>query len=676
LHVGLRIDLAVSHDAVPGRRSLLWVVVLGIGVAYAIATGVGAPGVAAPRASLVAIVAFVALGARTRLGPVLGAGGAGGAASAAILAPGFPLGHDLTLHAWVLDSFGRAVLAGDFTPRWHAAIGLGTPLGLFYPPLPFWSGVPFYALGLAPAEVAKGALILLHVAAAASMAAAVLHAGRGRLAALASGSLYAIAPYLLFDLHGRGALGEATALVFLPWLLAGIDRALRGERGFAALLAGGVGVVHAHALALVMLASALPLAAVATCALHRGDRRMLLRGLGVAGVAGALSLAIGAHWLVPAWYESKHVALATVAAGAPLARYADYAPAPGDLVERRSVDHFVGSLPRALRQPGGSEMPYYAGIGLLIAAWAGARGARARAGDLFAASLLGVSLLLCLDPAATLWGRVEVLARVQFPWRHLLLATPAAAWLGGAALAALASRSRIAVAFAAIALLVDAIPYLGVPVVVAAEESIVFDANALTPPPGHFAPLRWNDRPLRCEDLRLPPADRRLTVWRSHPGYPEYMTRALFEAYGAPAARGDSGDAARRAGVACTARGAGIEVAEALPLVRLRGAPGSGMLVARFEDRGDVQRWRFASPVVGPLELRTAFFPGFRAHDAEGDPVTLEECGGWICLDVAEPTRAIELSFGATPVRRVGACSSAIASVAAIAWLWRRRASR
>lgn len=607
---------------------------------------------------------------------MLGAAGVGAAASASLAGPGFPLAHDLSLHAWVLDSFGRAVLAGDLAPRWHSAVGLGTPLGLFYPPLPFWSGVPFYALGLAPAAVAKGALVLLHVAAAASMAAAVTHAGRGRIAALSSGSLYAIAPYLLFDLHGRGALGEATALVFLPWLFAGIDRALRGERALAALLGGGIGIVHAHALTLVMLAGALPLAALATVALVRGDRARVARGFGIAAAAGALSIAVGAHWLLPAWRESEHVALATVAAGSPLARYADFAPAPGDLLERRSVDHFVGSLPRALRQPGGSEMPYYFGIGLLVTAWAGARGARTRAGDLFAASLLGISLLLCIEPAATLWGRVEALARVQFPWRHLLLATPAAAWLGGAALASLAARSRLAVAIAGFALLADSVPYLGVPVVVPVEEPIVFDANALPPPPGPHAPLRWDSRPLRCEDLLLPPADRRLTVWRSHPGYPEYMTNVLFEAYGAPAARGDPRDAARDAGVACRARDGTVDVVEALPLVRPRGTSGAGALIARFEDRGDVQRWRFAAPVSGPLELRTSYIAGFRARDADGRPVTVGACGGWICLDVETPTREIELVFGSTPARRTGAFGSALAALAAVGALLHGRRRR
>lgn len=664
----------MASDANPGgRASILWLAALVLGVAYAIATGVGAPGVAAPLWSLAVLVVCAVLGAYTRAGAVLGSAGVGAAASAAIVGPGFPLAHDLSLHAWVLDSFGRAVMAGDLAPRWHSAVGLGTPLGLFYPPLPFWSGVPFYALGLVPAAVARGALGLLHVVAAASMAAAAAYAGRGRIASLASGALYAIAPYLLFDLHGRGALGEAAALVFLPWLLAGLDRTLRGERGFAALLAGGIGIVHAHALTLVMLAGALPFAALATVALVRGGRTTVVRGFGVAAAAGALSIAVGAHWLLPAWRESEHVALATVAAGAPLARYADFAPAAGDLLERRSVDHFVGSLPRALRQPGGSEMPYYLGIGLLVTAWAGARGARARPGDLFAASLLGVALVLCLEPAATAWGRVEALARVQFPWRHLLLATTAAAWLGGRALASLAARSRLAGAIAGLALLADSLPYLGVPVVLPVEEPIVFDANALPPPPGPHAPLRWDSRPLRCEDLRLPPADRRLTVWRSHPGYPEYMTNTLFEAYGAPAARGDPGDAARDAGVACRALDGAVRVVEAMPLVRLRDVAGPGTLVARFEDRGDVQRWRFAAPVSGSLEVRTSFFPGFRARDAEGRPVALAECAGWICLDVEAPTREIELVFGSTPVRRAGAFASAVASLVAIVALWRGR---
>ncbi|RIK92673.1 MAG: hypothetical protein DCC71_24385, partial [Proteobacteria bacterium] len=163
-----------------------WMLVLAGGVAYAVATSSGAPGVAAPVWSLAAIaLAWLAcaLGVGGWVAVAL-AGAVGALASAALLGPGFPLAHDLSLHVWTMESFARAVAAGDWNPRWHASVGLGTPLGLFYPPLPFWPAVPLRALGLAPAAIAKASLIALHAAAAASMAGAALHAGRGARAAL------------------------------------------------------------------------------------------------------------------------------------------------------------------------------------------------------------------------------------------------------------------------------------------------------------------------------------------------------------------------------------------------------------------------------------------------------------------------------------------------------------
>ena len=242
-------------------------------------------------------------------------------------------------------------------------------------------------------------------------------------------------------------------------------------------VAGGVGVVHAHALTLVMLASALPLAAVATCALLREVAALVrgsaaiaracsvARGLGVAGVAGrARRSRVGAHWLD-----------------------AVRGPRSARSEQRR---RFVGSLPRVLREPGGSE---------------------------------------------SLAGTVA------------------------------AGRPR---------------------------------------------------RPSRG---------------------------------GAQRGRGLHG--ARRGHRLRRRASAGTPARRARP----------GMLVARFEDRGDVQRWRFASPVVGALEFRTGFFPAHeRRAGAAGD------AGGVRRMDLSRrrgaDARAIDLGFGPTPVRRVGAWSSAIAS--------------
>jgi hypothetical protein len=661
----------VDRRADPG-----WLLVLSAGVAFAIAAGAGRPGAAAPLWSIAALGALVAVAGFVRPRPaaaIAGAGLAAGLASAVLIAPGFPLAHDLPLHVWTLESFGRAVAAGDWNPRFHLAVGLGTPLGLFYPPLPFWFGVPFYALGWTPAGVAKGALVALHVAGAASMAGAVVHAGRPAAAAFWSGVVYALAPYLLFDLHGRGALGEAAAAIFLPWAIAGVDRALRGAGGLGALAIAGAGIANSHALTLLMLAGALPGVVLVVLAASADERAARARRGIAAGAALALGVATGAHWLVPALIESRGTSLATVAAGSPGARYADFAPPAGDLFERRAVDHFVGSLPRVLRQPGGSEMPYYFGIGLMVAACAGARGARARPGDLFAASLLGVGLVLCIEPAASVWGRVEALARVQYPWRHLLLATPAAAWLAGTWIASAQSGSRAVAALAAGALVADALPYLGVPVWADPPERIVYDETALAPRGGVHAPLRWDERPLRCEDLLLPPADRRLAIWKAAPAYPEYLPPALLHSYHLAARDGDRA-ASLRAGVGCQETPEGVRILEGAPLVESRADPGRA-IVPRVVDRGDEQTWEFAVPVQGPLRLRVAAFPGFSARDAEGRAIAVAACEGWLCVDVPEPTRAIELAFGATPARRAGAWVAAAAALAlALGAAGRRRA--
>ena len=672
---------AIDDPQRPALRPGPWLLALLLLVGFAVLTGAGAPGVPAPRWSLAAIALAALIGALPwggRALPVLATGLVGLAGSAVLFEPRFPVAHDLPLHVWALESFARAVAAGDPMPRWHPSLGLGQPLGVFYPPIPFWAGVPFHLLGLAPAPQAKGALVLWHAQAGASMAAAVLHAGRDRFAALGSGVAYALAPYLLFDLHGRGALGESAAFVFLPWLLAGVDRALRGERAAASLLAGGIGVVNAHALALLILGGALPIAAAATVAVTRTPRAPLVHGLGRAALLGGIAVLTAGHWLAPAILESRQVSIARVANIG--GDYADFAPPPASLLERRANDHMAGALARSVRQPGMSEMPYYVGLGVLVLAAAGARGARRRPGDLFALALLVVTLALCVEPLAGLWGRVEWLARIQYPWRHLLPATVAAAWLAGPGLAALRAAPHVGatVAAAAVALLiVDAHPYLGLAAARDVEEQIAFDDAAPDPAPGLHAPLRWGTHPLRCEDLPQPPADRRLVVWRSRPAYNEYFRYDLLLEYVVAGAGEGSEAVARRAGVRCLARDAAIRVQTAAPLARVVGADGQGRaLVVRVEERGDTQQWQFDEPVHGRLELLQMFFPGFTARDDAGRPASVRSCDGWICVELAEPTSAVILHFGATPVRAAGIAVSGLGVLLAAGLVWRERQRR
>lgn len=652
---------------------------LATAVGFALLTTIGAPGVAAPIVSVAGVALGWALGSWARLGragPVAGAGLAGVAGSAALLAPGFPLAHDLTLHVWALDSFAHAVAAGDLVPRWHLSLGLGMPLGVFYPPLPFWSGVPFYLAGAAPSAVAKGSLALLHGLAGASMAAAMLHAGRSHAAALGSGVAFTLAPYLAFDLHGRGALGEAMTLVLLPWLLAGMDRALTGRPSFPALLGFGVGLVHTHMLSLVMLAAALPIALLGTFASVEAPLRgRVARAAPRAAVAALIAAALGAHQLVPAVLEADYTALRSVSVGHLATPYAEHAAPPSDLLERRAVDVFVGSLPRAVRQPGLAEMPYYFGAGLLALALCGALGCRRRPGDLFAVWLFGAGVALSVSPLADLWGASSLLSTIQFPWRHLLLSTAAGAWLAGRALEHLATAGREGPVLAAAAcalLFVDARPYLGLPVIAPDPEEIVFDASARTDVNGTRSPLRWNDEPLRCEGLLLPPADRRLAVWRSSPTYKEYMTPELVVSY-LLLREGNDRSASRAAGVRCEAVEAGVRMSPADPLVELGAGERPGVEVpVRVANEGDTTRWRFGSPVSGRLKIRVQHFPGFEAWDESGRPLPIERCDGLICLDVTAPAAEIVLHFGMTPVRSAGAGVSVATAVAlGLAGAWR-----
>ncbi len=196
---------------------------------------------------------------------------------------------------WVwLDQFARELGHGTWYPRWlpRSHGGLGSPVFYFYPPLGFYAGALFVLAGFKPAMAVVMSFALATFTSGVGMFALL----RGRAhSPLLGALLFMAAPYHLFDFTIRGALGEAWAIAFLPFVLWGLIACKARTRGALA----GLGVAYG---ALVL--SHLPLALLASLFLF-GPRLLLDYRRdwrdSVPAVTGlALGIGLAAIFLVPA----------------------------------------------------------------------------------------------------------------------------------------------------------------------------------------------------------------------------------------------------------------------------------------------------------------------------------------------------------------------------------------
>ena len=293
-------------------------------------------------------------------------------------------------HVWA-EQFNAAVAQGDLWPRWlpQSHDGLGAPDFYFYGPVAFWLASPFGLIGLGPWPSLLGAAALALWLSGLAMGRFL--DGRTRNSALGA-ALYMALPYHLIDFGMRGALAEFAAYALVPVVALGIAR-----RRIWLIAASYALLVMTH-LPTALLASIF-LIPVMTLAEAWRERAALLR----IGTGLALGLALSAPYLLPALLLQRYVAIATMT-GVPAlqaARWTILSPDP----------HMRDGLLMMGLTAGTLAIPALALIRRERWSW-------------FVMGLLAMSLGLI--PA--LWA-IPLLAKVQFPWRLLVLADFGVAWI-------------------------------------------------------------------------------------------------------------------------------------------------------------------------------------------------------------------------------------------------------
>lgn len=168
-------------------------------------------------------------------------------ASWALFTPHFFRVHDFT-HAGRIAEMARALGDGHFPVRWtqNFGYGYGMPLFEFYGPLPFYVGGVLYWLGVNVITSIKALYLIAN---------AVTLLGSYRLGkkffgpagGLITAAALTLAPYRALNLYVRGAVNEAWAIAFLPWILLGVIQIFqRQRRGWLTLTVSLTGLLLSH----------------------------------------------------------------------------------------------------------------------------------------------------------------------------------------------------------------------------------------------------------------------------------------------------------------------------------------------------------------------------------------------------------------------------------------------
>lgn len=175
----------------------------------------------------------------------------------ALFHPGLFTAHDIWHNVARFYWYAQALSQGEWLPAWIAPLagGYGYPLFIFSYPLPWLIGFPLVVIGLSIETALKVLYGGSFIAAGLIMYGFSTRLFRSRLAALASGVLYMIAPYHFLTTFVSAAMGIAFAYALAPLLFWGIWETGREKyaRGIILLSLGLMGVITSHVILAVMV---------------------------------------------------------------------------------------------------------------------------------------------------------------------------------------------------------------------------------------------------------------------------------------------------------------------------------------------------------------------------------------------------------------------------------------
>ncbi|MEP7167033.1 MAG: 6-pyruvoyl-tetrahydropterin synthase-related protein [Candidatus Woesebacteria bacterium] len=302
----------------------------------------------------------------------------------------------------------RSLQAGEFPVRWsrNFGFGYGMPLFNFYAPLPYYvAQIPFALTQNAIFSIK----LLIFLNAVLAFIGMYLFAKElwGKSGGLISAAAFSFSTYRAVDLYVRGAIGEATAMVLIPFALYGILRLRTHQKqGVIVTSLSLAAILLSHNLIGMITVGVVCIFAFAIL----GYKKMIPVLLAL-----LLAFLLSAFYVLPAFFEKDFTRVeSTITTG-----YFDF------------HNHFV-----ALRQfvfgiwgYGGSQpgledgMSYALGYIPIVLAAVSLLGVivtkkKIRTFGILVFFLLG-SLFMATNKSVFVWDHVQLLKYMQFPWRFL-----------------------------------------------------------------------------------------------------------------------------------------------------------------------------------------------------------------------------------------------------------------
>lgn len=289
------------------------------------------------------------------------------------------------------DQFSDQLRAGIFYPRWlpQSHDGLGAAVFYFYPPLAFYLTAALSLIGLST----YSSVIAAFGVALAGSGLAMFHWLKGwTQRPLVAALVYMAAPYHLLDFYKRGALAEFCAFAIVPIIAIGMRRAASARR-FDILSVAYAALIMTH-LPAALLTSILFIAPYGMILAGRSRASLYPIGLGVLFGIGLASL-----YLLPMLSLQQFVSLEMMVA------HPDFQVANWSVLTQYPAGdfsrmQFILNLCAAIS---------FAAIVLLFTR-----------GNRWAWATIGYCVIV-LGFVPGFWS-MPLLAKVQFPWRALMLA--------------------------------------------------------------------------------------------------------------------------------------------------------------------------------------------------------------------------------------------------------------
>ncbi|HAG69093.1 MAG TPA: hypothetical protein DCL38_03880 [Lachnospiraceae bacterium] len=178
-----------------------------------------------------------------------------------------PGGHDLGFHLLRIYGIARGLLAGEQLPvRIHSAIynGYGYAMGVCYGDNFLYLPAFMYIIGFPLRQAYKAYVFFINTLTVLGSYYCFYRISKNRRISFTGCLVYSLSLWRLVDLYTRGALGEASAMAFLPFIVLGFwelfakqeeDHTYKDKRisGILSLAFGYAGMIQVHVLSVIIV---------------------------------------------------------------------------------------------------------------------------------------------------------------------------------------------------------------------------------------------------------------------------------------------------------------------------------------------------------------------------------------------------------------------------------------